>query len=90
MSIEEIRRFNTDVKSNSSMQEDIKPIGNDMDKIISYANEKGYNFSAADIKASPSGLSDEDLDGVAGGGGATAVALIEAIEVVGVVAVVSG
>jgi len=92
MSVEEIKRFNEAVKSSSEMQEEVKKIGNDVDAIVSYASSHGYTFSLDDIKQlnKNSGLTDDDLDKVAGGGGATAILGIEVVEIVGVVAVVSG
>jgi len=68
--MEEIKRFNEAVKSSNEMQEEIKTIGNDLEKLVSYANDKGYQFSLSDINAMnrKKDLSDEELDSVAGGG----------------------
>ncbi len=70
MSMEEIKRFNEDVKSSSEMQEKVKAIGNDLEKVVNYANEKGYHFSLDDIDTMnrKKDLTDEELDTVAGGG----------------------
>ncbi len=92
MSMEEIKRFNEDVKSSSEMQEKVKAIGNDLEKVVNYANSHGYAFTLDDIQqlGQNNGLTDEDLDKVAGGGGVTAVAVLEVVEIIGVVAVASG
>lgn len=90
MSLEEVKRFNGAVKNSAEMQEEIKTLGNDVDKMIGYANEQGYTFTVDDINQLGQGnLSDEDLDKVAGGGGVVGVLVVEAVEVIGVVAVVS-
>jgi predicted ribosomally synthesized peptide with nif11-like leader len=66
----ELVRFNEAVKSSESMQNDIKAMGNDLDKIIAYAKANGFSFEVEDVtKLSKEDqvLSDEDLDTVAGG-----------------------
>lgn len=72
MSKDEVARFSNDVKNNPELQAEFKHTGTDMDAFVSLANEKGYDFSADDVKAhaaEKSGeLSDEQLDQVAGGG----------------------
>jgi len=69
MNNEEIQRFNAAVKSDSAMQAEVTAIGNDLDKLVAYANSKGYSFSEEDVKevAGRQDLTDEDLDEVAGG-----------------------
>lgn len=69
-----IEKFNKDLLENQEMQKDIKNIGNDMAKIVAYANAKGYNFSVADVEAKKGELSEEQLDKVAGGNGGILVA----------------
>lgn len=72
MSKEEVARFAQDVKNNPEMQAEFKGTGTDMDAFVSKAQEKGYDFDAADVKAHAAEkrgqLSDEELDKVAGGG----------------------
>jgi len=66
----ELVRFNEAVKSSELMQNDIKAMGNDLDKIIAYAKANGFSFEVEDVtKLSKEDqvLSDEDLDTVAGG-----------------------
>lgn len=65
-----IEKFNKDLLENKEMQAELKAIGNDLPKIVAYANSKGYDFTVADVeaRAKQSGaLSDEQLDKVAGG-----------------------
>lgn len=70
----QIEKFNKDLLENQEMQTEIKNIGNDMVKIVAYANSKGYNFTVADLEAKKGELSEEQLDKVAGGNGGILVA----------------
>ncbi|WP_434133337.1 Nif11-like leader peptide family RiPP precursor [Sporomusa sphaeroides] len=65
----EIQRFNKDLNENKEMLEEVKNAGNDLAKIVAYANAKGYNFTVAELEASATSaeLSEEQLDKVAGG-----------------------
>lgn len=65
----EIKRFNKDLSENTGMLEEVKKIGNDVPKIVAYANSKGYTFTVADVEANAKKgeLSEEQLDKVAGG-----------------------
>lgn len=65
----EIQRFNKDLNENKEMLEEVKNAGNDLAKIVAYANGKGYNFTVAELEASATAaeLSEEQLDKVAGG-----------------------
>ncbi len=70
MSAAEIERFNKDVRENREMWEEIKNIGNSLEKIVAFAKSKGYEFTVADIEAiakQSEELSEEQLDNVAGG-----------------------
>ncbi len=70
MSAAQIERFNKDICENKEMQEEIKAIGNDLVKIVAFANYKGYEFTVADVEAiakQREELSEEQLDNVAGG-----------------------
>lgn len=69
MSSEEIVRFKNDVAGNTTMQDEIKSLGGDIDAIVSLANERGYSFTSDDVKADNSArdLSDDELDQVSGG-----------------------
>ncbi|KJS18306.1 MAG: hypothetical protein VR69_00995 [Peptococcaceae bacterium BRH_c4b] len=66
----EIKRFNEDLSKNKELLEEVKKLGNDVAKIVAYANSKGYNFTVADVDANAKKggeLSGEELDKVAGG-----------------------
>lgn len=72
----QIEKFNKDLRENNEMLEAVKKIGNDVAKIVAYANSKGYNFTVADVEAAKQGgeLSEEQMDKVAGGGGGVIIA----------------
>lgn len=70
----QIEKFNKDLSTNKEMLEAVKALGNDLDKIVAYANSKGYNFTVADVKAKQGELSDQELDKVAGGNGGILIA----------------
>jgi predicted ribosomally synthesized peptide with nif11-like leader len=74
MKMSQIERFNQDLSTNKKMLEEVKALGNDLDKIVAYANSKGYNFTVADIKAKQGELSEQELDKVAGGNGGILIA----------------
>lgn len=64
----EVERFAKDVQSNESLRAEVKALGTDQDAILRLANAKGYNFTMADVEAMGAGeLTDEQLEGVAGG-----------------------
>lgn len=67
----EVERFSKDVNENKEMLDAVKSIGNDVAKIVAYANSKGYKFTVADVKSSAKQgeLSEKQLDKVAGGAG---------------------
>lgn len=70
----QIEKFNQDLSTNKEMLEAVKELGNDVGKIVAYANSKGYNFTVADIKAKQGELSEQELDKVAGGNGGILIA----------------
>ena len=69
-----IEKFNKDLLENKDMQAELKTMGNDVPKIVAYANSKGYSFTVAEVEAKKGELSDEQLDKVAGGNGGILVA----------------
>ena len=84
MSNSEITRFNNDVRANKEMLEEMKAVGNDLDKVIAYANSKGYDITAEELEtqvAEDGMLTEEQLNEVAGGLSAviTGIADISAI-----------
>lgn len=78
MSTSEIQKFNKDLLENKEMQAEVKTIGNDLAKIVAYANSKGYNFTVADVEANAKQgeLSEEQLGNVAGGTNVLQAALV--------------
>ena len=70
MSEEQLKAFLEAVKADSSLQEKLKAAG-DADAVIALANAAGFAISADDLKKAQSEISEEELEGVAGGGNCT-------------------
>ena len=66
MSEEQLKAFLEKVKADTSLQEKLKAAG-DADAVVVIAKEAGFSISADDLKNAQSELSDEELEGVAGG-----------------------
>ena len=66
MSEEQLKAFLEKVEADTSLQEKLKAAA-DADAVVSIAKEAGFSISADDIKAQ-SEISEEELEGVAGGG----------------------
>ena len=69
MSEEQLKAFLEKVKADTILQEKLKAAA-DNDAVTAIAKEAGFSISADDLKNAQSELSDEELEGVAGGGGA--------------------
>ncbi len=70
MSEEQLKAFMEKVKADTSLQEKLKGAA-DVDAVIAIAKSAGFVVSADEIKTAQSAtqeLSDEELEGVAGGG----------------------
>jgi predicted ribosomally synthesized peptide with nif11-like leader len=71
MSVEEITRFQKDVKNDKFLQEKLVDAGSDINKVISIANSSGYKLDKDELMKladeTKSELNDEDLEKVAGG-----------------------
>ena len=77
MSIDEVRRFATDLRSNAGLRADAekdqagKSHGTPLARCVAFAGAKGYSFTVDDLKqsTSPAGkpLSEGELDNIAGG-----------------------
>ena len=65
MSEEQLKAFLEKVKADTSLQEKLKAEGADP---VAIAKEAGFIISADDLTKAQSELSDEELEGVAGGG----------------------
>ena len=68
MSEEQLKAFLEKVKSDTSLQEKLKA-DSDADAVVSLAKEEGFSISVDDLKNAQSKLSDEELEGMAAGGG---------------------
>ena len=71
MSEEQLKSFLEKVKTDASLQEKLKAAA-DADAALAIAKEAGFAITAEDIQSmqSATDLSDEELEGVAGGGSA--------------------
>ncbi|WP_114993441.1 Nif11-like leader peptide family natural product precursor [Synechococcus sp. UW179A] len=67
MSEEQLKAFIEKVKADTSLQEKLKAAG-DADAVLAIAKDAGFSISADDLKNAQSDLSDEEIEGVAGGG----------------------
>ena len=66
MSEEQLKAFLEKVNSDTSLQEKLKAAA-DSDAVLAIAKEAGFSISADDLKKAQSELSEEELEGVAGG-----------------------
>jgi predicted ribosomally synthesized peptide with nif11-like leader len=66
MSQEQLKAFLEKVKGDTTLQEKLKAAA-DNDAVTAIAKEAGFSISADDLKNAQSELSDEELEGVAGG-----------------------
>ena len=66
MSEEQLKAFLEKVKADTSLQEKLKA-ANDADAAVAIAKEAGFMISSDDITKAQSGLSEEELESVAGG-----------------------
>ena len=68
MSEEQLKAFLEKVKGDTSLQEKLKAAADaDAVAVAAIAKEAGFSISADDLKNAQSDLSDEELEGVAGG-----------------------
>ena len=66
MSEEQLKAFLEKVKADTSLQEKLKAAA-DANAVTAIAKEAGFSISADDLKNAQSEISDEELEGVAGG-----------------------
>ena len=66
MSEEQLKAFLEAVKADATLQEKLKAAG-DADAVIAIAKAAGFAISADDLKKAQSEISEEELEGVAGG-----------------------
>ena len=67
MSEEQLKAFLEKVKADTSLQEKLNGAA-DADAVVEIAKEAGFSITAEDIQLRPVELSDEELEGAAGGG----------------------
>ena len=67
MSEEQLKAFIEKVKGDTSLQEKLKAAA-DANAVAAIAKEAGFSISADDLTKAQSELSEEELEGVAGGG----------------------
>ena len=68
MSEEQLKAFLEKVKGDTTLQEKFKA-ASDADAVVAIAKEAGFSISADDLKKAQSEISEEELEGVAGGAG---------------------
>ena len=66
MSEEQLKAFLEKVKADTSLQEKLKAASNP-DAVVAIAKEAGFSIPAEDLTNAQSELSEEELEGVAGG-----------------------
>jgi len=68
-SMTELEKFSKEISENKDMMEEAEKFGDDFEKLIEYANEKGYNFTVEDVILAIENkeLDDGDLENVSGG-----------------------
>ena len=73
MSEEQLKAFLEKVKSETGLQEKLKAAAN-LDAVVAIAKGAGFVISADDLKKAQSEISDEELEGAAGGTAMTSTA----------------
>jgi bacteriocin propeptide, TIGR03798 family len=66
MSEEQLKTFLEAVKADAGLQEKLKAAG-DADAVVTIAKVAGFVISAEELKKSQAEISEEELEGVAGG-----------------------
>ena len=74
MSEEQLKAFLEAVKANEGLQEKLKAAG-DADAVVVIAKAAGFVIAAEELQRAQAELSDEELEGVAGGGAGVLVSL---------------
>ena len=67
MSEEQLKAFRAKTQGDTSLQEKLKGAA-DADAVVAIAKAAGFSISADDINKAQSELSEEELEGTAGGG----------------------
>ena len=66
MSEEQLKAFLEEVKGDTSLQEKLKAAG-DADAVVAIAKDAGFMITAEELKNAQAEVSDEELEGAAGG-----------------------
>ena len=66
MSEEQLKAFLNAVKADSGLQEKLKE-ASDPDAVVAIAETAGFSISAEELKRAPAEISEEEIEGVAGG-----------------------
>ena len=66
MSEEQLKAFLEKVKADTSLQEKLKAAA-DSDAVLAIAKDTGFSISADELKNAQTEISDEELEGLAGG-----------------------
>ena len=66
MSEEQLKAFLEKVKGDTSLQEKLNA-ASDADAVMEIAKDAGFSITAEDIQSAPVRLSDDELEGTAGG-----------------------
>ena len=66
MSEEQLKAFLEAVKADAGLQEQLKAAG-DADAVVAIAKQAGFVISAEELKRAQAEVSEEELEGVAGG-----------------------
>ena len=82
MSEEQLQAFLEKVKADTILQEKLKAAA-DADAVLSIAKEAGFSISADELENAQSKLSNQELEGVAGGGACPSTFTIDACAVTG-------
>jgi len=68
MSEEQLKAFMEAVKADAGLQEELK-VAADADAVVAIAKEEGFLISADELQRAQAEISEEELEGVAGGFG---------------------
>ncbi|WP_074159390.1 MULTISPECIES: Nif11-like leader peptide family natural product precursor [unclassified Synechococcus] len=82
MSEEQLQAFLEKVKADTILQEKLKAAA-DADAVLSIAKEAGFSISADELENAQSKLSNQELEGVAGGGACPSTFTIDACAATG-------
>jgi len=66
MSQEDLQKFLEAVRQDSSLQQELSKAG-DAEAVVAMAQAAGYSISAKEFEQAQAALSDEELEGIAGG-----------------------